>query len=201
MGCNKNNAFFVTTVIFMIPLIVLSSLILSTKIKTENLEKIKDAPHNPSHCYNLTYSFEKRAKYRWKIYIIKYIFKIINTSLYSYYSILFYKNNFYTLFFWNYWTRYDWWSKWYVFMLYGCPSKNYIFYSNNSLCNIIKNQRIYNKLRSVHELLWTMFHILWDNFIDNFKGIMIINTLTLCAVILFVWEVVYHGIVFSVIVC
>ena len=45
MGCNKNNAFFVTTVIFMIPLIVLSSLILSTKIKTENLEKIIDAPH------------------------------------------------------------------------------------------------------------------------------------------------------------
>ena len=39
-----------------------------------------------------------------------------------------------------------------------------------------------------------------ENFIDNFKGIMRINTITLCVVIFFVWEVVYHGIIFSVIV-
>ena len=59
MGCNKNNAFFVTTVIFMIPLIVLSSLILSTKIKTENLEKIIDTPQSQSDCYLFTYYFVK----------------------------------------------------------------------------------------------------------------------------------------------
>ena len=40
-----------------------------------------------------------------------------------------------------------------------------------------------------------------ESFIDNFKDIMRINTLTLCVVILFVWEVVYHGIIFSVVLC
>ena len=153
MGCNKNNAFFVTTVIFMIPLIVLSSLILSTKIKTENLEKIIDAPHNPSDCYDLTYSFVKEQNTDERyislntylksltplciVIIVFYSIKIIFTLCFS--GII----------------EPDMMDgvKWYVFMLYGCPSKNYIFYSNNSLCNIIKNQRIYNKLRSVHELL------------------------------------------------
>ena len=40
-----------------------------------------------------------------------------------------------------------------------------------------------------------------ESFIDNFKDIMRINTLTLCVVILLVLEVVYHGIIFSVILC
>ena len=43
----------------MIPLIVLSSLILSTKIKTENLEKIIDTPQSQSDCYLFTYYFVK----------------------------------------------------------------------------------------------------------------------------------------------
>ena len=59
MGCNKNSIIFITTVIFMIPLIVLSSLILRTKIETENLEKIIDTPQSQSDCYELTYSFVK----------------------------------------------------------------------------------------------------------------------------------------------
>ena len=59
MVCNRNNIIFATTTIFMIPLIILSSIILSTKIKTENLKKIIDSPHNPSDCYDLTYSFVK----------------------------------------------------------------------------------------------------------------------------------------------
>ena len=59
MGCNKNSIIFITTVIFMIPLIVLSSLILRTKIETENLEKIIDTPQSQSDCYLFTYYFVK----------------------------------------------------------------------------------------------------------------------------------------------
>ena len=145
--------------------------------------------------------FCKREKYRWKIYIIKYIFKIINTSLYSHYSILFYKNNFYTLFLGNYWTRYDGWSKWYVFMLYDVPAR-IISFIPIIVCVILLRTRGYTTNWEVFMNYYEQCSIYYgDDFIDNFKGIMIINTLTLCAVILFVWEVVYHGIVFSVIVC
>ena len=46
MVCGWDNILLATTVFFMIPLIVLSSLILSTKIKTENLKKIIDTPQS-----------------------------------------------------------------------------------------------------------------------------------------------------------
>ena len=35
-----------------------------------------------------------------------------------------------------------------------------------------------------------------DDFKDNFRGIMKINAYTLCVVILFVWEIIYHLIIF-----
>ena len=35
-----------------------------------------------------------------------------------------------------------------------------------------------------------------DEFKDNFSGIMKIKTYTLCVVILFVWEIIYHLIIF-----
>ena len=59
MVCGWDNILLATTVFFMIPLIVLSSLILSTKIKTENLEKIIDTPQSQSDCYLFTYYFVK----------------------------------------------------------------------------------------------------------------------------------------------
>ena len=55
---HKNNICYLTTIIFMIPLIVLSSIILSVNIKTSNLETIiYSSDEISSECYNLTYSF------------------------------------------------------------------------------------------------------------------------------------------------
>ena len=59
MVCGRDNILLAITVFLMIPLIVLSSLILSTKIKTENLEKIIDTPQSQSDCYLFTYYFVK----------------------------------------------------------------------------------------------------------------------------------------------
>ena len=58
MGFNFINILYLTIILFIIPLIVLSSIILSVKIETSNLESIINSPEQYSSlCYNLTYSF------------------------------------------------------------------------------------------------------------------------------------------------
>ena len=58
MELHGNNIRYLSTIIFMIPPIVLSSIILSINIKTSNLEYIINSSDEfSSECYNLTYSF------------------------------------------------------------------------------------------------------------------------------------------------
>ena len=57
MVLHKYNICYLTSIIFMIPLIVIPSLILMINIKTSNLETIiKSSGEYSSECYNLTYS-------------------------------------------------------------------------------------------------------------------------------------------------
>ena len=99
MGLNWNGKVYLTTIIFMIPLIILSVIILSINIKTSNLESIISSPDQiSSECYNLTYSFINEQKSDEK-YLSLFIFKIIYSTLYSYNNSLFYKNILYCIFF------------------------------------------------------------------------------------------------------
>ena len=45
MKINKNNRYYLTIIDFMIPIIVLSSIILKVKIETSNLESIISSPN------------------------------------------------------------------------------------------------------------------------------------------------------------
>ena len=139
MVCGRDNILLATTVFFMIPLIVLS-FISYIKYKNKNRKFRKNNRYSSKLIWLLFVYilFCKRAKYRWKIYIIKYIFKIINTTLYSYNSILFSKNNFIFHFYKITYTR-NGWSKYFVYMFFLYTSKNNNFYPYHSLCNIIKN--------------------------------------------------------------
>ena len=61
-GIKYKYKLYFTIIIFMLPIIVLSSIILSVKIKTSNLESIISSPNQKIKsplCYNLTYSFVK----------------------------------------------------------------------------------------------------------------------------------------------
>ena len=195
MGCNKNNAFFVTTVIFMIPLIVLSSLILSTKIKTENLEKIIDTPQSQSDCYLFTYYFVKEQNTDERyislntylksltplciVIIVFYSLKIILSFIFTRLLIqeMVEANTLYICFFY-------------------IPARIITFIPIIVCVILLRIWGYTTKCEVFMNFYEQCSKYYGESFIDNFKDIMRINTLTLCVVILFVWEVVYHGIIF-----
>ena len=184
----------------MIPLIVLSSLILSTKIKTENLEKIIDTPQSQSDCYLFTYYFVKEQNTDERyislntylksltpvciVIIVFYSIKIILSFIFTRLLIqeMVEANTLYICFFY-------------------IPARIIIFIPI-IVCVILLRIRGYTTKCEVFMNFYEQYSKYYgESFIDNFKDIMRINTLTLCVVILFVWEVVYHGIIFSVILC
>ena len=201
MVCNRNNIIFATTTIFMIPLIILSSIILSTKIKTENLEKIIDTPQSQSDCYSFTYYFvkEKNTDERYIslntylksltplciVIIVFYSIKIILSlgfALMLEPEMVDGANGMYLCFF-------------------DVPGRILSFIPI-IVCVILLRVRGYTTKCEVFMNYYEQCSKYYgESFIDNFKDIMRINTLTLCVVIFFVWEVVYHGIIFSVIGC
>ena len=200
MVCGWDNILLATTVFFMIPLIVLSSLILSTKIKTENLEKIIDTPQSQSDCYLFTYYFVKEQNTDeryislntylksltplWIVIIVFYSLKIILSFIFTRLLIqeMVEANTLYICFFY-------------------IPAR-IITFIPIIVCVILLRIRGYTTKCEVFMNFYEQCSKYYgESFIDNFKDIMRINTLTLCVVILFLWEVVYHGIIFSVILC
>ena len=200
MVCGRDNILLATTVFFMIPLIVLSSLILSTKIKTENLEKIIDTPQSQSDCYLFTYYFVKEQNTDERyislntylksltplciVIIVFYSLKIILSFIFTRLLIpeMVEANTLYICFFY-------------------IPAR-IITFIPIIVCVILLRIRGYTTKCEVFMNFYEQYSKYYgESFIDNFKDIMRINTLTLFVVILFVWEVVYHGIIFSVILC
>ena len=95
---NRNNKLYLSIIIFIIPLIVLPIIILTVKIPTSDLKNIINSDNDLSECYNLTYSFIYKQKSDENYSSIKFIFKVIYISLYSYNNNLFFKNNIYSMF-------------------------------------------------------------------------------------------------------
>ena len=66
---NKNKILYLSIIIFIIPLIVLSIFILSSDAKTSTLENIITSPdQDKTECYYLTYNFIKKKKNQIYIY-------------------------------------------------------------------------------------------------------------------------------------
>ena len=197
MGLHKINICYLTSIIFMIPLIVIPSIILSINIKTSNLETIiKSSGEYSSECYNLTYSFiyNQNADERYLsldsyltsfisvciVIIVSYSLNIIYTAIFS--TLLVdddeEANNIYALLF--------------------CDTPIRIIFFIPSIVGVIL-LRIRNytdnceAFMNYYELCSLSYG---DDFKDNFSGIMKINAYTLCVVILFVWEIIYHLIIF-----
>ena len=141
---HKNNICYLTTIIFMIPLIVLSSIILSVNIKTSNLETIiYSSDEISSECYNLTYSFifKQSSDERYLsldsylssfisvcvVIIVTFILKIIFSAIFA---MLIEEE------------MVDGANCMYLFYI-DSPCKNFIFYSRTGMCNIIKNKKLY----------------------------------------------------------
>ena len=183
----------------MIPLIVIPSIILSINIKTSNLETIiKYSEEYSSECYNLTFNFiyNQNADERYLsldsyltsfisvciVIIVSYSLNIIYTAIFStllvddvddeeasnLYALLFCDTPIRIIFF--------------IPSIVGVILLRIRNYTDN--CEAFMN---YYELCSLNY---------GDDFKDNFNGIMKIKAYTLCVVILFVWEIIYHLIIF-----
>ena len=201
MGCPCKNLCYASIIIFIIPLIVLSSLILSINIETENLEKIIDTPQNQSDCYEFTYSFIKdqstderyislnsylqSLKPLCIVIIVFYSLKTIYTPIFS--CIVEQDNR-------------DSANGMYVCFI-DAPAR-IISFIPIIVCVILLRIRGYTtKCQAFMDYYEECSKYYGSNFVDNFKSIMRINTFTLCIVILFVWEVVYHLIIALLMLC
>ena len=181
----------------MIPLIVIPSIILSINIKTSNLETIiKSSEEYSSECYNLTFNFiyNQNADERYLsldsyltsfisvciVIIVSYSLNIIFTTIFS--TLLEEDHedcaNEQALFF------------------FDTPIR-IIFFIPSIVCVILLRIRSYTDnceaFMNYYELCSLNYG---DDFKDNFSGIMKIEIFTLCVIILFVWEIIYHLIIF-----
>ena len=196
MEFHKYNICYLTSIIFMIPLIVLPSIILSINIKTSNLETIiKSSEEYSSECYNLTYSFLNNQKTDERylsldsyltsfisvciVIIVSYSINIIYTA---FFSKIFIEDN------------EDGYNAYILF--YGDTPVRIIFFIPSIVCVILLRIRSYTDNCEAFIKYYELCSINYgDEFKDNFSGIMKIKTYTLCVVILFVLEIIYHLII------
>ena len=145
MKIHKNNIAYLTLVLFMLPLIILPSiiLILNVNIETSNLENIISSSDNKtSECYNLTYSFiyQQNSDERYlslKSYLRSFISVCIVIIIVYSLKIIFSINFAFLI---EKGMR-DGANAMYLFYI-ASPAR-ILFYSINSMRNIIKNQKLY----------------------------------------------------------
>ena len=192
----KNKICYLSTIIFMIPLIVLSSIILSVKIKTSNLETIiYTSDEFSSKCYNLTYSFiyKQNSDERYLsldsylssfisvciVIIITFTLKIIFSAIFT--MFIEEEND-------------DAGNCIYLFHI-DSPAR-ILFFIPGLVCVILLRIRSYTDnceaFMNYYELCSAYYG---ENFKNNFSAIINVKTYTLCVVIFFVWEIIYHGII------
>ena len=193
---HKNNICYLTTIIFMIPLIVLSSIILSVNIKTSNLETIiYSSDEISSECYNLTYSFifKQSSDERYLsldsylssfisvciVIIVTFIIKIIFSAILLC------------------WLKKKWLME-LIVCIYSIPIllQEFLSFIPGLVCVILLRIRSYTDnceaFMNYYDLCSAYYG---ENFKNNFSSIINVKTYTLCVVIFFVWEIIYHGII------
>ena len=194
MKIHKNNIAYLTLVLFMLPLIILPSIILNVDIETTNLENIISSSDNKtSECYNLTYSFiyQQNLDERYLslksylrsfisvciVIIIAYSLKIIFSI---YFSLMVIEEE-----------MTDEANKMYLF--YIASPVRILAFIPSIVCVILLRIRSYTdnceQFMNYYNLCLPEYG---ENFKNNFSDIMNIKTYTLCVLIFFVWEIVYN---------
>ena len=193
MKIHKNNIAYLTLVLFMLPLIILPSIILNVDIETTNLENIISSSDNKtSECYNLTYSFiyQQNSDERYislKSYLRSFI-SVCIVIIIAYSLKIMFSINFAFLI--ERGMR-DGANGMYLFFIAG-PVRILAFIPS-IVCVILLRIRSYTdnceQFMNYYNLCLPEYG---ENFKNNFSDIMNIKTYTLCVLIFFVWEIVYN---------
>ena len=197
MGLNWNGKVYLTTIIFMIPLIVLSAIILGVKIKTSNLESIiSSADQISSECYNLTYSFINEQKSDEK-YLSLYSYLKSFTPVCIVIIITYSIKIIYSAIFANCVEKDMEGGVNLMFLIYIDAPARILSFIPLIVCIIIL---IVRSSTSNCEVFMNYYNLCSDyygeSFKNNFRNIICIRIYTLFIVILFVWEIIYHAIIF-----
>ena len=200
---HRNNIAYLTLILFMLPLIILPSIILKVNIETSNLENIINSSDNKTlECYNLTYSFiyQQNLDERYLslksylksfisvciVIIIAYSLKII---LSIYFSLMVIEEE-----------MTDEANKMYLLLIAG-PARILSFIPS-IVCVILLRIRSYTdnceEFMNYYDLCFPEYG---ENFKNSFSDIMNIKTYTLCVLIFFVWEIVYNVLINIFIFC
>ena len=195
MGCHRNNTCYATTLIFMVPLIVLSSFILVINIRTENLEKIIDTPQEQTECYLLTYSFVKEQSTDERYLSLNSYLKSLkpfSIAIIVCYSVkIIYSSIFTSLFTKN--TKYG--ANGMLIVYFVVPAR-IISFIPIIVCVILLGVFVYNKKSEIFMKYYEECSKYYgESFINNFSNIIKINIYTLCIIVLFAWEIIYHAII------
>ena len=197
MELDRNSKAYLSIILFIIPIIVLSAVILSVKIETSNLKNIISSHDKfSSECYNLTYSFinEKNSD---KNYI----------SLHSYLKsfqgpctviiIIFSIKIFYTIFFTSILENMIWGYKDICLIYVDVPGR-IISFIPVIICIILLGIRIDRDNCEVFMNYYNLCSAYYgDNFKKNFANIMNIIIYAICIAIIFVLEIIYHAFIFK----
>ncbi len=192
---NRNNKLYLSIIIFIIPLIVLPIIILTVKIPTSDLKNIISSDNDLSECYNLTYSFiyNQKSDENYSslhsylksfisvciVIIIIYFLKIIYTACFAF-----------TL----EGRMVDGANGMYLFYI-DFPAR-IISFIPVIVCVILLRVRSYTKKCEVFMDYYNLCSSYYgDSFKNTFSNIMNIRTYTLCVVILFALEIIYHAII------
>ena len=192
---NRNNKLYLSIIIFIIPLIVLPIIILTVKIPTSDLKDIISSNNDLSECYNLTYSFiyNQKSDENYSslhsylksfisvciVIIIIYFLKIIYTACFAF-----------TL----EGRMVDGANGMYLFYI-DFPAR-IISFIPVIVCVILLRIRSYTKNCEVFMDYYNLCSSYYgDSFKNTFSNIMNIRTYTLCVVILFALEIIYHAII------
>ena len=192
-----NNICYLTIILFIIPLIVLPSIILSVKIETSNLESIIKSPMQYSSlCYNQTYSFinEQESDERYlslhsylKSFKSVYIVIIITYSIKIIFSICF------GLIIEGGMTGDG--NAMYLFC-FDLPSRILSFIPLIVCVILLRSRSNTENCEAFINYYELCSQVYGDDFKNNFSSIMDIKTYTFWVLILFIVEIVYHAIIF-----
>ena len=196
MGLNWNSKVYLNTIIFMIPPIILSVIILCINRKSSNLESIISSPDQiSSECYNLTYSFINEQKSDEK-------YLSLNSYLKSFIAlciviiIVYFIKIFYTVYFSRIIESSMKDSANAMFICFIDAPGRILSFIPLIICVILLRVRSNTNNCEVFMNYYNLCSAYYgDSFKNNFSSIMNIRTYTLWVVILFVLEIVYHAIV------
>ena len=196
MELHRNNKLYLSIIIFMIPPIVLSAIILSARIKASNLENIISSPEPIlSECYNLTYSFINEQNSD-KNYISLHSYLKSFLPLCIVIIIAYVIKIFFSIYFASILEEEMVDGANGMYLIYIDAPARILSFIPLIVCVIILIVRSFTINSEVFMNYYNLCSDYYgDSFRNSFSSIMNIRIYTLLVVILFVWETIYHAII------